>query len=195
MIIFLGALAGLGALNATSSSVSTHPSGGKVTSPIPSTSASSHGHRRPPGRYHPAPSVHLRTVVHFTDDVATLLLEGDGFMVLERRVVAPNEQVLTVIRSKPAAGTRLRRGSTIRLLVAVGIYRNPWGYAFARGLPIYDPPADFCQYFPCIPYFPHGVGYVVQCRDGWFSRSGGRPNVCSYHGGERRALFLPRFGD
>src|SRR4051812_17497812 len=34
-----------------------------------------------------------------------------------------------------------------------GVYGNPWGYDFTPGSFIYNPPAAFCDYFPCIPSF------------------------------------------
>ena len=34
--------------------------------------------------------------------------------------------------------------------------------------------------------FAEGNGTIVQCRDGMWSHSGGRPGSCSQHGGERR---------
>jgi hypothetical protein len=34
-----------------------------------------------------------------------------------------------------------------------------------------------------IPNYPNGTGSVVQCVDGMYSHSGGRPGACSYHGG------------
>jgi hypothetical protein len=34
-----------------------------------------------------------------------------------------------------------------------------------------------------IPNYENGTGYRVQCADGMFSRSGGRPGACSGHGG------------
>jgi hypothetical protein len=71
-----------------------------------------------------------------------------------------------------------------------GVYGNPWGYDFNPGARITNPPAAFCSYFDCIPSFWDSInGYVVQCRDGMFSHSGGRQGVCSYHGGYRRTLF------
>lgn len=36
----------------------------------------------------------------------------------------------------------------------------------------------------CIPNFSAGAGYVVQCRDGEWSHSGGESGACSEHGGE-----------
>jgi hypothetical protein len=44
----------------------------------------------------------------------------------------------------------------------------------------------FCKTHRCIPYFSQGRGSIVQCRDRMWSHSGGRPGVCSGHGGLRR---------
>jgi hypothetical protein len=43
----------------------------------------------------------------------------------------------------------------------------------------------FCASHACIGNFGNGNGYVVQCADGTWSRSGGEQGACSYHGGER----------
>jgi len=45
--------------------------------------------------------------------------------------------------------------------------------------------AGFCASHRCIPSFARGRGTIVQCRDGQWSHSGGRPGVCSGHGGPR----------
>jgi hypothetical protein len=45
--------------------------------------------------------------------------------------------------------------------------------------------ADFCTTHTCIPSFAEGHGTIVQCADGEWSHSGGRPGVCSRHGGPR----------
>jgi hypothetical protein len=47
-----------------------------------------------------------------------------------------------------------------------------------------DIEASFCETHPCIDNFDEGTGYIVQCADGMWSHSGGRPGACSYHGGE-----------
>ena len=44
--------------------------------------------------------------------------------------------------------------------------------------------APFCSTHDCIDNFDNGTGYIVQCVDGEWSHSGGRPGACSYHGGE-----------
>ena len=70
---------------------------------------------------------------------------------------------------------------------------NPWCYNFSPGDLIYNPPSNFCNYFPCITSFwepdDPGDGYVVQCRDSMYSQSGGERGGCSYHGGVLRPLY------
>lgn len=68
---------------------------------------------------------------------------------------------------------------------------NPWGYNFTHGATITDPPRQFCQYFNCINNFFNGRGYVVECRDGVYSKSGGTRNSCFKHKGELRTLLAP----
>jgi hypothetical protein len=42
---------------------------------------------------------------------------------------------------------------------------------------------SFCSSHDCIDNFDNGTGYIVECADGEWSHSGGRPGACSYHGG------------
>ena len=72
-----------------------------------------------------------------------------------------------------------------------GAPQNPWGYGFCSGSTISNPPGNFCSYFSCISNFWNGRGYVEQCKDGMFSKSGGISGSCSYHGGNRQALLQP----
>ncbi|MBV9709497.1 MAG: hypothetical protein JO011_01135 [Ktedonobacteraceae bacterium] len=73
---------------------------------------------------------------------------------------------------------------------ATGVNGNPWGYNFQSGNLIYDPPANFCDYFNCIASFwKHTNGYVDECIDGTYSHSGGVSGACSWHGGEMRPLY------
>ena len=51
---------------------------------------------------------------------------------------------------------------------------------------------SFCQRHRCIPYFWNGHGSIVQCRDRMWSHSGGRPGVCSGHGGLRHKAAAAR---
>lgn len=70
-----------------------------------------------------------------------------------------------------------------------GVNGNPWGYDFNPGNYIYNPPANFCSYFACITTFWNGHGYVDQCSDGDYSKSGGVSGACSHHGGESQPLY------
>jgi uncharacterized protein YraI len=72
-----------------------------------------------------------------------------------------------------------------------GAPANPWGYNFTCCKFIYSPPPNFCSYFGCIENFWKGNGYVIQCKDGTFSKSGGLKGSCSSHGGNNRPLYAP----
>jgi hypothetical protein len=45
------------------------------------------------------------------------------------------------------------------------------------------------SYFECVANFWTGKGYVVECRDQTFSKSGGTVGVCSKHGGYLQTLY------
>jgi micrococcal nuclease len=69
---------------------------------------------------------------------------------------------------------------------------NRWNYTYCGGQTIRTPPADLCSVFACIPSFWNQTrGYVMQCRDGLLSHSGGIRGSCSYHGGNSRPLYAP----
>lgn len=68
-------------------------------------------------------------------------------------------------------------------------YGNPWCYNLNGGSLIYNPPAAFCDYFPCIGSFWNGSGFVNECTDGDYSKSGGHRGDCSDHGGEKQPLY------
>ncbi len=70
-----------------------------------------------------------------------------------------------------------------------GVNGNPWGYNFTPGNVIYSPPSGFCSYFACIANFYNGRGYVEECQDGDYSKSGGISGVCSHHGGALQPLY------
>ncbi len=70
-----------------------------------------------------------------------------------------------------------------------GAPSNPWGYNFCGGSYITSPASGICAYFNCIDNFWNGKGYVIQCKDGMLSKSGGRQGSCSYHDGNRRPLY------
>lgn len=67
---------------------------------------------------------------------------------------------------------------------------NPFGFDFCPGRPITAPPANLCDYFRCVHGFWHDrPGVLVECRDGSYSRSGGRTGACSRHGGILHAVY------
>lgn len=66
---------------------------------------------------------------------------------------------------------------------------NPWCYNFVPGNLIYNPPANFCDYFACLGNFWDGNGYVVECQDSRYSLSGGMQGACAHHRGVLRPLY------
>lgn len=72
-----------------------------------------------------------------------------------------------------------------------GAPANPWGYNFCSGGFITAPPSNFCSYFNCIASFSNGRGYVMECGDLTFGKSGGISGSCSGHSGNYRALYAP----
>jgi hypothetical protein len=101
----------------------------------------------------------------------------------------------------PISATPPKRGETSSKLTATpspsatsvpgktGVNGNPWGYNFQPGDTITEPPEEFCSYFQCVSSFWSGQGYVIECRDGKFSTSGGRPRACAKNGGVARPLY------
>jgi hypothetical protein len=74
-----------------------------------------------------------------------------------------------------------------------GVNNNPWGYDFNRqGDYIYDQnTTNFCKYFKCASDFWNNSrnGYIVECNDEDYTRTGGYASVCDGHGGEKQALY------
>jgi len=67
---------------------------------------------------------------------------------------------------------------------------NPWNYTYCGGQQIRNPASNLCNVFACIPSFWNQTrGYVMQCRDGLLSHSGGIRGSCSDHGGNWRPLY------
>ncbi|SRR5579884_1960642 len=52
--------------------------------------------------------------------------------------------------------------------------------------PSIDATESYCSTGRCSPTAPTGNGYIIECKDGTYSHSGGRRGACSYHGGETR---------
>jgi hypothetical protein len=71
-----------------------------------------------------------------------------------------------------------------------GAPANPFGLNLCgNGQLVYSAPAGVCGYFQCIASFTSGKGYMVECRDGEYSMSGGRTGVCSDHGGASQPVY------
>ncbi|WFE33930.1 hypothetical protein [Micromonospora sp. WMMD975] len=70
-----------------------------------------------------------------------------------------------------------------------GAPTNPFGYDYCGGDRIRKPAAGVCEWFECVPGFWSGRGWLVQCRDGTISRTGGQPDVCAGHQGLRRTVW------
>jgi hypothetical protein len=70
-----------------------------------------------------------------------------------------------------------------------GAPANPFGYDFCGGELIRRPARAVCDYFHCAPALWSGRGYLVQCRDGMVSLTGGQPGACAGHRGVRRTVW------
>ncbi len=100
---------------------------------------------------------------------------------------APVQQQQSVQQQKPSQQPMQQPASSPA--TSTGVNGNPWGYDFNPGNLIYSPPSAFCSYFNCIASFWKGSGYVIECNDATYSKSGGRSGSCSHHGGDWRALY------
>jgi hypothetical protein len=76
--------------------------------------------------------------------------------------------------------------------VTKGLNGNPWGYNFTirGGKKITKPAKQFCSYFHCVSDFWKATkGYVVECKNGKYSHSGGIHGVCSRDKGVKATLL------
>jgi hypothetical protein len=80
-------------------------------------------------------------------------------------------------------------GRTVTPTPACGEPPNPWCYDLFPGTLISSPPGEFCSYFDCADNFWAGTGYVIRCRDGAFSKTGGNQDACSEHDGVLQPLY------
>ncbi|SCG40285.1 hypothetical protein [Micromonospora inositola] len=111
--------------------------------------------------------------------------------------VAPAVQVDATIPPKPrkktsAAPTPARSRTAAPRPAGerrCGAPANPFGYDFCGGYRIRKPAGRICDYFECAPGFWSGRGYLLQCRDGMISLTGGQPEACAGHLGVRRTVW------
>ena len=80
-------------------------------------------------------------------------------------------------------------GQTITPTPLCGEPANPWCYDFFPGALIDSPASEFCGYFDCAENFWAGTGYVIRCRDGVFSKTGGMPDACPDNDGVSQPLY------
>jgi hypothetical protein len=111
-------------------------------------------------------------------------------VVTKAAVVATTKPPTTSPKPAPVRTTTVAPKPVVAVSTC-GAPANRWGYNFCgRGGYITNPPDTFCDVFDCIPSFWESTkGYVMQCSDGMYSHSGGRSGSCSYHDGNRRALY------
>ncbi|MFL6073477.1 MAG: hypothetical protein ACJ73S_08795 [Mycobacteriales bacterium] len=94
-------------------------------------------------------------------------------------------------RSKPAPAARVTTARPAAAPVPrCGAPPNPIGFTFCPGTLVTRPDPRACVYFACVRDFRRGDGYLIQCRDGQLSMSGGIRGSCSHHGGDLRPVYL-----
>ncbi|MFG2058616.1 hypothetical protein ACGFI9_31785 [Micromonospora sp. NPDC048930] len=81
--------------------------------------------------------------------------------------------------STPQPGAERRCGAPV----------NPYGYDFCGGSRIRRPAKGVCDWFDCVPGFWSGRGWLVQCRDGTVSLTGGQRDACADNEGFRRTVW------
>jgi hypothetical protein len=170
IVIVIAALVGLGAIGNAGRAPGTGPSAGANAAPTASLALGS--------------VIALGPTATPTDTAATPT-ETRG------PTAGPAAEPTTAATPKPTPRpTATPKPRPTATPAPTGVYGNPWGYSFRTGNLIYNPPAAFCNYFPCIASFwTSTAGYVVECVDLTFSHSGGRTGVCSKHGGYYRTLY------
>jgi hypothetical protein len=156
-------------------------------SPLPSRSIS-------PGPS-PSPILQMPNVVGMAYADAADALHVRGFKVKKETKYSTSIPPQQVLKQSRKVGSIVPVDSVVTLTVAIAIPAavngNPWGYNWGCCDKIFDPPADFCSFFDCVLTFHNGTGYVVECRDGLFSATGGSKQTCSGHDGRKRTLLMP----
>ncbi|MEV4094704.1 hypothetical protein [Streptosporangium saharense] len=91
----------------------------------------------------------------------------------------------TVTVTVPAPAPEPGAGDTL-----CGAPANAYGFTFcATGARVTAPLTETCLVFSCIDNFSEGRGYLVMCKDGKVSMSGGLSGVCSYHDGWLKDVY------
>jgi hypothetical protein len=112
-------------------------------------------------------------------------------MASQQKTLAPTPSPATPAPTAKPAPTTKPAPTPVQTQNLCGAPANPWGYNFCSGSFITSPAATICNYINCIANFWNGRGYVMQCSDTAFGKSGGISGSCSSHGGNFRALRAP----
>ncbi|HEX5369074.1 MAG TPA: hypothetical protein VFY10_06625 [Dehalococcoidia bacterium] len=80
-------------------------------------------------------------------------------------------------------------GQMVTPAAECGTPANPWCFDLISGELISTPPQNFCDYLDCVDDFWVGTGYVIRCRDGKFSKTGGDAEACAQDGGVWQPLY------
>ncbi|MCW3817793.1 hypothetical protein ONA91_25410 [Micromonospora sp. DR5-3] len=108
-------------------------------------------------------------------------------------VIAPAVRVEPTAAPKPRHTTPAPTSSRAPRPAVVerrcGAPANPFGYDFCGGSRVRKPARGVCDWFDCVPRFWSGRGWLVQCRDGTVSLTGGQRDSCAGHRGYRRTVW------
>jgi hypothetical protein len=143
----------------------------------------------------PSPILQMPDVTGMAYADAADVLHGHGFKVKKERKYSASTPPQEVLKQSRKVGSIVPEGSVVTLTIAIPIpppiNGNPWGYNWGCCDKILDPPSDFCSFFACVTTFYNGTSFVVECRDGLFSATGGSKQTCSGHDGHKRTLLKP----
>jgi hypothetical protein len=113
------------------------------------------------------------------------LVEENGVLLRKRDVFFTDEygEGVAILTQAPAAAYPRWRPAFAHIRQSLAVTSSE------PNSPPAEPAADFCSTHECIENFYEGSGHIVQCNDGMWSHSGGRPGACSYHGGESDNVY------
>jgi PASTA domain len=180
-------LLGIALLVVVAAACTAAPAADFPISPLPSLS--------PTPSPSPQPIVQMPDVTGLAYADAADVLHARGFKVKKERKYSASTPPQRVLKQSRKVGSIVPEGSVVTLTIAIPIpppiNGNPWGYNWGCCNKILDPPADFCSFFACVATFYNGTSFVVECRDGLFSATGGSKQTCSSHDGHKRTLLMP----
>lgn len=138
------------------------------------------------------PTQPLRCVVLTNTSTYTVTLWLDGTYPL---VFRPFTSLQLRFQMQGIHYLTLFKFGTIHLILlhvqnSMQIAANPWNYRFTGTILLRHPNIAFCTRFLCVTTFwKDQRGYVVQCRNGKYSHSGGIPGACSQDLGVMNTVY------